>query len=282
MSEEEKDTEEKESRFTAKNRAKKEEIRLDGTAITVKGELTKTDYFKFLEVPLDDYSDLTFTPEQVARLRSHIMNMKTGLQAMAPMFCGGPMKCPVIFRCPFRQQNELKREQMSPKNFPIGRQCIIEREFLIHKRREYFIEYDVDPNSPTEIGLVNKLAELDMYEYRATLLLAHGDDGTGGDGQDLLKKQVTGVTPQGHELQRTELHPAWELKEKIQRQRMEILAALVGTRREQWKRQAATKQIDNKDSSSEQSALTGKLQKLLSQGEIVDVETKEVEVKETD
>jgi hypothetical protein len=111
--------------------------------------------------------------------------------------------------------------------------------------------------------------------------LAHGDDGTGGDGQDLMKQQVTGMTPQGRELTRTELHPAWELKEKIQRQRMEILAALVGTRREQWKKQAATKQIENKDPSTEQSALTGKLTKLLEQGNVIDVETKEVEVKET-
>jgi len=285
MTDEEKKDEQEESRFTSKNRAKKKEIRLDGTAITVKGDLTKTDYFKFLEIPLDDYSDLSYTPEQVARLRNHIMNMKTGLQAMAPMFCGGPTKCPVIFRCPFRQQHETKREEMNPKNFPIGRQCIIEREFLVHKRREYFLEYEVDPNSPTEIGLVNKLAELDMYEYRATLLLAHGDDGTGGDGQDLMKKQITAVTPQGHEIMRTELHPAWELKEKIQRQRMEILAALVGTRKEQWKRQAATKQLDVKDPSTEQSALTSKLHKLLEQGQVVDVEVKDVkqeEVKETE
>lgn len=270
-----------ESRFTAENREKKTEYRMDGTAVTVGGKLTKTKYFEFLEVPLDDYSDLKFTPQEIARIRSHIMNMRTGLQAMAPMFCGGPMKCPVIFRCPFRQQCELDRTKMDPKKFPIGRQCIIEREFLLHKRREYFEEYDIDPNSPTEIGLVNKLAELDMYEYRATLMLAHGDSGLGGPGQDLLKEQVTAITPQGHELKRVELHPAWELKEKIHRQRMEILAALVGTRKEQYKREAATKRTQFTDPSSQQSELASKIHKMIT-GQVVDVEVKDDKDKEED
>lgn len=180
--------------------------------------------------------------------------------------CGGPMKCPVIFRCPFRQQDELERSKMDPRKFPTGRQCIIEREFLLHKRREYFEEYDVDPNSPTEIGLVNKLAELDMYEYRATLMLAHGDSGLGGAGQDLMKDQITAVTPQGRELSRVELHPAWDLKEKIHKQRMEILSALVGTRKEQYKKEAATKQRNTNDPSSQQAMIGNKLRRLIASG----------------
>jgi hypothetical protein len=279
----EEQSQEEESRFTAENRKKKEKYKMDGTAVTVDGKLTRTRYFEFLEVPLDDYSDLEFTPQEIARIRSHIMNMRTGLQAMAPMFCGGPKKCPVIFRCPFRQQTELDREKMDPKKFPIGRQCVVEREFLIHKRREYFDEYDVDANSPTEVGLVNKLAELDMYEYRATLMLAHGDEGLGGQGQDLLKEQTTAVTPQGRELKRVELHPAWELKEKIQKQRMEILSALVGTRKEKYKKQAATKTLDVKDPSTKQSQLKSKLTKMIeaSQPEVIDAEHEEVKVEES-
>ena len=279
---EEEQSQEEESPFTAENRKKKAKFKMDGTAVTVDGKLTKTRYFQFLEIPLDDYSDLEFSPQEIARIRSHIMNMRTGLQAMAPMFCGGPKKCPVIFRCPFRQQTELDREKMDPKKFPIGRQCIIEREFLLHKRREYFEEYDVDPNSPTEIGLVNKLAELDMYEYRATLMLAHGDEGLGGQGQDLLKEQTTAVTPQGRELKRVELHPAWELKEKIQKQRMEILSALVGTRKEKYKKQAATKTLEVKDPSTKQAQLTSKLNKMIeaSQPEVIDAEHEEVKVEE--
>ena len=272
--------EQKESRFTKDRRVKKEKYYLNGTAMTVDGKMTKTDYFKFLEIPLDDYSELSYTPKQIARIRSHIMNMRSGLQAMAPMFCGGPIKCPIIFRCPFRQQHEMRREDMDPKNFPVGRQCIIEREFLIHKRREYFQEYDVDVDSPTEIGLINKLAELDMYEYRATLILAHGDDGTGGIGQNLLKEQVIAVTPQGNELKRTEIHPAWELKEKIQKQRMDILQALVGTRREQYKKQAATKQSEFNDPSNRQSDLMKKLDNLMNkQDTVIDVEVKDIEPK---
>jgi hypothetical protein len=270
-----------ESRFTAENRVKKETFKMNGTAVTVDGKLTKTKYFEFLEVPLDDYSDLEFTPQEIARIRSHIMNMRTGLQAMAPMFCGGPKKCPVIFRCPFRQQSELDRDKMDPKKFPVGRQCIIEREFLLHKRREYFDEYDVDPNSPTEIGLINKLAELDMYEYRATLMLAHGDTGLGGQGQDLMKEQITAVSPQGRDIKRLELHPAWELKEKIHRQRMEILSALVGTRKEKYKKEAATKTRDVKDPSTKQSQLMNKLTKMIEASNIIEAEVIE-EVKVED
>ena len=50
------------------------------------GTIERTKMFDILEVPLDDYSDLEFTLDEIRRLRMHIMKMRTGIQAMAPLF----------------------------------------------------------------------------------------------------------------------------------------------------------------------------------------------------
>jgi hypothetical protein len=222
------------------------------------GKTDKTKMFDFLEIPLDDYTDLTFTETQLKRIRMHFQNMQTGIQAMAPIFCGGA-KCPFIKRCPlFDRTKEVSMQNY--KEFPLMRQCPFERGHLNWQRRRYVEEFDVDVCSPSEMGMVNKLAELDLYDYRVTLLLAHGDKG--GDGQDLTKTQVTGKDLMGKDIKRLEIHPAWELKQKIHRQKMEILESLVGTRKEKYKREAALKQREGNDPSTVQSDLRKKLENL--------------------
>jgi hypothetical protein len=104
-------------------------------------------------------------------------------------------------------------------------------------------------------------------------VLAHGDKQ--GDGMTLMKEQVTGATVQGDEIKRLEEHPAFTLKEKLHKQRMDILNALVGTRKEKYKREAALKQRDVKDPSSVQSDLRARLEKLDNEAEVIDAEFKE-------
>jgi hypothetical protein len=219
------------------------------------GSLEPTKMFDILEIPLDDYSDIEFTEAEVRRIRMHVMKLKTGIQAMAPLLCSGPVKCPFRYRCPIVDRSiktldgkGINFANQNIKQFPLLRQCIFERELLDFQRIRYIEEYDADTESPTEMGMVNKLAELDLYEMRATLVLAHGDEK--GEGIDLLKEQVTSVSMDGQEITRMETHPAFELKERIHKMREDILKSMVGTRREKYKQAAALKKQDFSDPST--------------------------------
>jgi len=224
------------------------------------GSMEPTKMFDILEIPLDDYSDIEFTEAEVRRIRMHVMKLKTGIQAMAPLLCSGPVKCPFRYRCPIVDRNiktldgrDINFTNQNIKKFPLLRQCIFERELLDFQRRRYIEEYDADVESPTEMGMVNKLAELDLFDMRATMVLAHGDDK--GEGINLLKQQVTSVSMDGQEITRMETHPAFELKEK----REDILKSMVGTRREQYKQAAALKKQDFSDPSTNVAGLRERL-----------------------
>ena len=250
---------------------------------TEEGELVPTKIFDFLEIPLDDYSDLEFSLEEVRRVRMHSLKMRTGIQAMAPILCLGPVKCPFSKRCPIvdrtkrRTDGALDFAAQDMTKFPLMRQCIFERDFMDFKRRQYMEEYDVDGNSATEMGMINKLAELDLYEYRATLILAQGD--AEGEGLNLLKSQTAGSTAEGDELFRLEVHPAFELKEKLHKMREDILRSMVGTRREQYKQAAALKEAQGNDPSTNVSALRERISKLEKEN-VIDAEFKEVKKEE--
>jgi len=229
------------------------------------GTMEKSKMFEIFKIPLDDYPDIQLNTTEMRRFRMQVMKMRTGTQAMVPILCPGPQKCPFRMRCPFVDKTKrLANGQIDfmcqKAKFPIARQCPIERDFIVYKQMDYINEYGVDIESPSELGLVNKLAELDVYDYRLTLVLSHGD--TDADGPLLMKEQVTGMTHSGDEITRLEEHPAWSLKEKIHKQRMEILNALVGTRREKYKKEAALKQRDVADPSTKQSTLRQKLDDL--------------------
>ncbi|MCF1193251.1 hypothetical protein LRR18_16800, partial [Mangrovimonas sp. AS39] len=119
---------------------------------------------------------------------------------------------------------------------------------------------------PTEMALVSKLVELDIYDYRASLLMAVGGGTTGlptTEGQDMMLDQVMAIDPDGHEIRQRILHPLVDLKEKNQRQRMDILTALVATRREKYKEKQALRGIEaNQDTAANKfSDLASKLEK---------------------
>lgn len=246
------------------------------------GTLTKSKMMDVFGIPLDDYSDIRLTQSEMRRIRWHAEKMKYGFQAMAPILCLGPVKCIFRLRCPIIDRSittangEIDFAKQDAKKFPLARQCFVEGDFLTWKRQAYIDEFEIDIESPTELGMVNKLAELDLYEYRATLVLAHGD--SDGEGMNLMKNQVTGATVRGDEITRLEEHPAFILKDKLHRQRMDILNALVGTRKEKYKKEVAMKQRDFKDPSSIQSDLRTRLEGL-GNGSIIDVDFKESETK---
>lgn len=242
------------------------------------GSLVPTSRFKMLGLAkLDDYSDLEFTETDIKRMHGHILGMRMGTTAVAPLLCSGPVKCVFRQKCPLIDQTlrtpsgGIDYVNQNPKKFPLFRGCIFEAQFLDAQKQSYIDEFQIDVDSPTEMMLINKLAELDLYDYRASLILAHGD--RDGDGGDLLKEQTTGFSPDGSaEIKRLELHPAFEIKERIMKARANILEAMVGTRREQYKQAAALRQENKSDPSTIVAQLKQKILQI-EQGEVDVIDT---------
>jgi hypothetical protein len=174
-------------------------------------------------VVLDDYSGVEISPAARGRLERTILAGRLGGVYLSPMICRGGNQCPFVERCPIGVEDGLGG------NFPVGKQCIVEVNLINNRFVEYIEELDIEgeiERSPTLRSLVSKLVELDIEDYRLSLTLsglAHDSDGT------LLLKQVTMVNNVGDEVETLAEHPAWRMKERIQKQRMEILDAIVAT-----------------------------------------------------
>jgi len=226
--------------------------------------LDKKAFLKNVETTIDSYESIQLTPEEKQKLKVHLAHLKTGLQAMVPLKCGGP-KCPEVFRknCPLAQMNKA----------PMGKQCFMEVSLFMVWREGYINEYGVDPMSPTEVGMANELAELDVLELRATMAMAEPDMA------QMVTENVVGVTKEGEPISMLGVNPLWEAKERLKARRSRIIKLLVGDRQEKYKREAALKKTDGSDASTAMAkflvnvnAVTAKVKDLADQS-VIDVDS---------
>jgi hypothetical protein len=239
-------------------------MKLDGTQTDLLGNVTETDFFKFLKLPSEHYADLekTMTPEQALKFRNHIVRMKVGTSAIIPMLCGGP-NCPVK-HCPFHEG----------KNWPLSAQCPIESNLVSVWMKNYVDDLEVDPESRTELILVNQLVECDIIDYRANVALSVDEEAW-----SLLKIDVTTIAD-GVTNETTNPHPILEIKEKIQNRRLRVLESLSATRRERIKRAAALGGLEDGEIGAHWADLKAaamKVSNINSGGTIEDLEAEKVE-----
>jgi hypothetical protein len=202
-------------------------VRLDGMAIHKDGSMSRTKLFEYLDIDLDDYSDIELSPGEATRFMNHVRRMKTGLSAFMPKLCPGPSVCQLGSRCPFQNR------------FPLSRPCPLEMNYIRAQTKSYVEEIGVDPGSPYEMALVNSLVELDVFDYRSNLALANDEE----DGARLL------VTTRIHR------------EDEVMR-RMNILEAFVVTRKERYKEAASTKKRGTEGSSNMQAEMRELLGKI--------------------
>ena len=219
---------------------KGELLRLDGKEL-INGKLEKTKFFDFLQKDLSDYSDVYLTPEQALKFKNTVIRIKHGVSAAIPMLCSAERCFNKL--CPFHES----------KQYPLlGKQCILEVRLVQSLTRDYMEDLNVDPDSISEMTLVNKLVECDLIDFRANLGLSGSND-RDQDASTLLSTTVIegehGVT------ETTVLHPLLEAKRKAHKDREKILEAMVGTRREKYKKMAALKKSEGTDSSQHMAKL---------------------------
>ena len=222
-------------------------LRLDGIQIAEDGKVSKTDFFKFLDLPAGDYTNLekTMTPEQALKFRNHVVRMKYGTAAAIPLLCAG-RQCPVK-QCPFH----------SGENWPISEPCPIEGKLISMWMRSYMEDLGIDPENITEMVLINKVVEADIIDYRINIALSGGND---KEASTLLKTDT--VETEHATSTSTNIHPLLDIKEKYHKIRQSVLETFAATRREKYKRAAALKKREDEDVSTHMADLKKTINKL--------------------
>lgn len=258
------------------NNSKNKLIKLDGTIIKNDGSSYKSNFFKFLELDPDDYSDITYTPDQAKRIKSHLLHLSTGASAAVPMICGGMAKCPFANRCPFVKE-DLRAKKEGIPNYkpitPVGRSCLVEVNLLKEWTRLYLQEYDVEENAITDIRMCSELAEIELMLWRLNNNIAKPENA------ELVQDVTVGVDKEGNPLIRQEVTAFFEAKEKLQNRKSRLIKLMVGDRQEKYKERAALKTADVSDPSTQTAQLRGRLTKLFAEIKNVDLKLKEAEGK---
>ena len=217
---------------------------LCGIAITAEGQLIKSEMFKFLQLDPEEYGDIVLTAEDARRVHGRLIGVKWGgAAAKVPLYCGGEEICPFKDDCPFVEIGKV----------PVARKCPIEVELIAYWTAKYMDEFDVEPDNQSEVSMITELAELDIYDYRCSMILSQPGNA------ELTQQIVVGVDAEGRPISNEDIHKAFELKERVKKRKDKILEALVGTRKEKYKRDAALKKRSEDDPSTQAAELKRKL-----------------------
>jgi len=232
--------------YSRHGRTKKTHFSLCGLAINENGKVTESKMFDFLGLDPEEYGHILLTAEEARKVHYRLQGVKWGgAAAKVPLYCGGEKICPFALECPFVEISKV----------PVGRKCPIEVELIVFWTARYMSEFEVDPMNHSEVGMITELAELDIYDVRASMILARPECA------DLTKDVVVGVDGEGKPIVNKEVHKAWELKERVKKRKQKILESLVGTRKEKYKRDAALKRRSEEDLSTKAIELKEKLEK---------------------
>lgn len=274
-------------------------IKLNGTLIKSDGTETPSNYFTFLDLNPDDYSDIVLTVKEASAIKTHLQHLVTGATAAVPLWCGGSAVCPFSKSCPYIKTDQLRKKEYeekkqaliqnggvefegidlldleSPKPVtPVGRKCLVEVSLLNEWTKLYIQEYEINPHNFTEFQMVRELAEVELLLWRLNNNIAKPENA------ELTQNTIVGFDKQTSEpLTRTEVSSIFEAKERLSNRKSKLIKLMVGDRQEKYKKEAATKSVTDSDPSISAAKLRGKIDKLLSQARDLDTKIKEAEGK---
>lgn len=178
------------------------------------------------------------------RVKRRLEVFQNGVTETGPVTCLGPEKCKFFHKCPLGNGLQFE-ETMDDLNkivikrvpnydseipFPIGDPCILEKVYAEQKYIDYITELDIDPNRPTELGLIQDLVLVDLYKQRALMILSIGD--VDGSGADFFKitQVYDGKTGMQTEQKYVE-HPLYKIINDLDKKRIALLSEFNATRK---------------------------------------------------
>jgi len=192
-------------------------IGVTGIRIKEDGTITKDDYLKKLQIDESIYQNMNFTEEEIKTVAHAMKRQSSGINSSIPIRCTGDM-CPFKASCPY----------MAIGKPPIAKPCLVEAQLVHHWTEQYIEEFNVDPANITELHMVSELAEFNIYEMRITKYLAENHP-------TLMQDVVVGVDNNGNVIENQEISKAFDLKDRIKKNRMKVLESLMATRKEKMK-----------------------------------------------
>jgi hypothetical protein len=187
------------------------------------------DQISVIEPEYENYLE-SLPPEKKQRIVNSINRIQTGLHAVAPIMCLGPEKCPFIAKCPIPERDPKGAVEFGDiENYPMGRECILEKFYMQQKIIEYVEHLNVDPANPVEMSIVNELALIDLYKNRSLMVMSAGDKS--GQGRDFMRVDILGFSEHGETAETAKLHPAVEMLDKLEKRRQNWLDKLMETRK---------------------------------------------------
>lgn len=101
--------------------------------------------------------------------------------------------------------------------------CLVETQLIEYWLEKYQNEFNVDDNSITDMHMIARLCEYDIYDMRVTRYLAEND-------QTLLVDFISSYDEEGNPISNKATSAAFEVKERIDRLRSKTLKELMATR----------------------------------------------------
>lgn len=206
----------------------------DALTVIEPSQVNVEEFFSFLE--LNKYNDtlykgITMTRAMAEGIKNHLMAMKHGTYSAVPLLCKGGLKCPMVSQCWFAHKNDDGQIDHEKSTYPLFKPCPVESGIIELKIRQYISEH-LGNNmniTPSVMNLISRLAELDIYEIRADILLSTGS-ALSSDGQNLLITVVDAINQKSGEAFFTvKEHPALVIKEKLQNQKDRLMKSLLST-----------------------------------------------------
>lgn len=243
-------------------------VKLDGTLIKKDGTQEKSNFFDFLKIQPDDYSDISWTPEEANRIKKQLQRLSTGASAAIPLICGGPAICPFADRCVFVAEDKRRKQEdpLAKQLCPVGKTCLTELNLLDEWTRLYIEEYGIEPDTFTEFQMVRELAEIELMLWRLNNNMAKP-----GHSQ-LVQETVVGMTKEGVPLTRWEVSAFFEAKERLQNRKSKLVKLMVGDRQEKYKRDAALRQRSEDDPSVSAAKLRSEIERVISQAKTLNIQ----------
>jgi hypothetical protein len=236
-------------------------VKLDGTLIKKDGTQEKSNFFDFLQIQPDDYSDMSWTPEEANRIKKQLQRLSTGASAALPITCGGPAICPFADRCVFVVEDKKRKleDPLAKQITPVGKQCLVELNLLDEWTRLYIEEYGIEPDTFTEFQMVRELAEIELMLWRLNNNMAKPEH------SQLVQETIVGITKEGTPLTRWEVSAFFEAKERLQNRKSRLVKLMVGDRQEKYKRVAALRQRSEDDPSISAAKLRSEIERVIVQ-----------------
>lgn len=125
----------------------------------------------------------------------------------------------------------------------IGQDCLKEVQLVEHWTAKYMDELDIDTTSISEVHSVSRLVEIQIMDLRMTDYIALND-------QNLMTEYITAVT-EGTTISNLGPSVAFDLKERLERQRIKILETLNNTREKKAKLVIDSTKVQNAASNRE-------------------------------